>query len=97
MTTSIIVKFEEEYRRKAVFPDIADEIQAGSIKPEDIYHIKEGIIYFSGLEEGMQSGRPSFLIHIPLPDGKVVLVETSMTAFRAASDLLMVKFGDKLD
>lgn len=97
MTTSIGIKFEEDYRRKAVFPDIADKIQSGNLKPNDIYHIKDGMIYFSGLEEGMQSGRPSFLIHIPLPDGKVVLVETSMLQFKMASEIILAKFGGQLD
>jgi hypothetical protein len=40
------------------------------------------------LKAGMASGKPSVTIRIDLPDGKVVLAETSLALFLAAAEAL---------
>ncbi len=51
-------------------------------------------IQVAALPGGMQSGLPSVTIRIDLPDGKVVLAETSLKLFLFAADALRAKFGD---
>ena len=59
-----------------------------------------GIIELDGdftiacLADGMESGRPSVAIRIDLPDGRVVIQETSMRLFLAAADGMRGRFGD---
>lgn len=47
------------------------------------------------LEGGMQSGRPSVAIRIDLPDGQVVIWETSVGQFQQAAAALRGRFGDQ--
>lgn len=49
------------------------------------------------LEAGMQSGKPSITIRIDLPDGRVVITETSGMLFMAAARAFAAKFGDILE
>jgi len=49
-----------------------------------IHHVKEQFTVFR-LEGGMQSGNASVGLVIPLPDGSVVFVETSLELFVAAA------------
>lgn len=51
-------------------------------------------ISFAGLGGGMASGRASVSIRIDLPDGRVVLTETSLRLFKAAADALASKYPD---
>lgn len=47
-------------------------------------------IGLAGLVGGMQSGRPSVVLRIDLPDGRVVLAETSLRLLVTAVDALRV-------
>lgn len=49
----------------------------------------------SGLPDGMQGGKPSMMIGLTLPDGKVVIWETSWRLFAAAFWAFAAKFGDE--
>lgn len=49
---------------------------------------ESGSIRFGGLPAGMASGRTSVEILIPLPDGTMLLTETSLTLFVAAAKAL---------
>lgn len=51
-------------------------------------------ISVTGLEGGMQSGKPSVAFRIDLPDGTAVIAETSLALFLTAADALKAKFGD---
>lgn len=46
-----------------------------------------------GLKAGMASGKPSVAIRLDLPDGKVVIAETSLALFLGAASALHTKFG----
>ncbi len=51
-------------------------------------------IQVSALADGMASGAPSVAIRIDLPNGEVVLAETSLALFLMAADALRVRYGD---
>ena len=51
------------------------------------------MIQISGLDGGMVSGKPSIVIRLDLPDGKVVVAETSWALFDAAHSALRGRFG----
>lgn len=46
------------------------------------------------LDAGMSSGRPSVCMRLDLPDGTVVLAETSARLFCAAARQVMAKYPD---
>lgn len=50
----------------------------------------------SALSGGMTSGKPSVMLRIDLPDGRVVLAETSMALFLATADALRARYGHEL-
>lgn len=50
----------------------------------------------TALEGGMSSGRPSVAFFIELPDGRVVMAETSMRLFQMAAAAFRAKYGDVL-
>lgn len=51
-----------------------------------------GTIRIGGLPGGMASGRASVTIAIPLPDGTVIVTETSLALFLAAARALRVAY-----
>ena len=71
-----------------------DGALAGELEGREVVRLTEAPITVAGLEGGMQSGKPSVALAIPLPDGKVVLFETSLAVFLSAADGLRARFGD---
>ncbi len=63
----------------------------------DIIHLANGAppVRIAGLAGGMKSGAPSVAMGLELPDGRVVVAETSLKLFLAAADALRAKFGDQ--
>lgn len=51
-------------------------------------------IEVGALAGGMESGAPSAAFCFTLPDGRVVLAETSLALFLTAADALKAKYGD---
>ena len=51
-------------------------------------------IQIGALEGGMVGGRPSVAIRIDLPDGRIVVAETSLRLFQMANAALRGRFGD---
>lgn len=49
------------------------------------------------MEKGMQSGKPSVYVRVNMPDGKVVLAQTSLALFLTAADGLKARAGDPRD
>lgn len=45
------------------------------------------------LPKGMSSGKPSIGIGIKLPDGRTILVQTSLRLFHAAAKVFAAKYG----
>lgn len=64
------------------------------LKDKTIHHIKNSQIGVSMLAGGMKSGLPSVSIRIDLPDGTVVVAETSARLLINASDLIKSKFPE---
>jgi hypothetical protein len=61
--------------------------------PERIIHVTQGM-QVSGLEGGMQSGKPSLALRLDLPDGRVVIAETSLALLVSATRALVARYGD---
>lgn len=60
-----------------------------------LIHLAEGAhIEVGALEHGMQSGKPSAALCFSLPNGQVVLVETSLALLLSAGDALKARYGD---
>lgn len=71
------------------WPDLAEH-------PERLIWLSndEPPIQIGALEAGMTSGRPSVAIRIDLPDGRIVVAETSLRLFQMANAALLGRFGD---
>lgn len=67
------------------FADLAD-------KQEKVIHLT-GPFTIAVLKGGMQSGRPSLALRFDLPDGRVIVQETSVLLFLSAADAIKVKFS----
>lgn len=67
--------------------DIADKavIHLGSDAPP---------IQIAAMIGGMSGGAPSVAIRIDLPDGRIVVAETSLRLFQMANAALLGRFGD---
>jgi hypothetical protein len=59
--------------------------------PEDVIHITTPISV-AALEGGMESGATSVAIRLDLPDGRVVIAETSLALFLAAGRAIVARF-----
>ena len=55
---------------------------------------RTGDMTVGGLPRGMTSGNPSVAIRIDLPDGRVVVAETSLRLFLAAAAALRARYGE---
>ena len=69
------------------WPDLKDKvvIEADDKKP----------IQLAALPAGMGSGKPSISIRMDLPDGTVVVGQTSVALFQMAAAALTGRFGDQ--
>jgi uncharacterized protein (UPF0371 family) len=54
----------------------------------------EKMIQVAVLDRGMTSGKPSVCFRLNLPDGKVVLAQTSARLFCTAAKMIMAKYPD---
>ena len=64
-------------------------------KREQIIHVTEHL-EVAALSGGMQSGRPSVALRIDLPDGRVVIAETSMRLFLGAARAFRARYGEEV-
>lgn len=60
---------------------------------KEIIHTDEPVDLFI-VGRGMESGKPSIIMYIPLPDGRVVAAETSFALLNAAMRAGVARFGD---
>lgn len=65
------------------------------LEKEPDYHVIEGLV-IGLLPFGMESGKHSIALKIPLPDGKIVLAETSFILLVQATRAFISKYGDPL-
>lgn len=63
------------------------------LKSKEIIHVTDGL-HVAGLAKGMKGGAPSIAIRVDLPDGRVVIAETSLKLFLTAADMLKARYGD---
>lgn len=63
------------------WPELLDRIN----DPNQVIHLTEGAIEMARLPGGMTSGASSVTIRIDLPDGRVVLAETSLALLLGAA------------
>lgn len=70
------------------WPDIAD-------KKDKLTWINDGELSISCLPKGMTSGAPSVAIRIDLPDGRIIVAETSMRMFQIAAVAMRARYGDQ--
>lgn len=62
--------------------------------PSNVIHLAgDAEIVVSGLPDGMVGGKPSMMFGFKLPDGRVVIAETSWRLFAAAFKAFASKFG----
>lgn len=61
----------------------------------DLIHLgADASIEIGALPAGMESGKPSIAISFALPDGRVVLAESSLQLLLTAADAFRAKYGD---
>lgn len=65
--------------------------------PGDVIHLGNDAppIGVTALAGGMTSGRTSVMLRLDLPDGRVVLAETSLRLFLMAAAGLRARYGDE--
>jgi hypothetical protein len=69
------------------------------LRDHDIIHLGNNApaIGVAVLDAGMSSGRPSIMMRLDLPDGRIVLAETSMRLFVHAASMMLAKYPDLFD
>jgi hypothetical protein len=69
------------------WPDLAEKLGTEA-------HLEALEFSVALLEKGMASGKPSVMMRVDLPDGKFVIVETSLVLFLTAADAFRARAGD---
>jgi len=69
----------------------------GDVPREKMIDASEAPWRIACLEGGMSSGRPSVALLIELPDGRVVVAQTSVRAFVAAGRAMAARFAAHLE
>lgn len=64
------------------------------LNSKEVIHLGQGAppISVAVLEMGLASGRPSVAIRIDLPDGRVVVAETTARLFCGAANAIMARY-----
>jgi hypothetical protein len=68
------------------WPDLIDN-------PNVINAMGDSVIEIAALRGGMQSGKTSVAFRVNLPDGKILLFETSYSLLKTACDAIGVRHG----
>lgn len=67
------------------WPDLASK---------EVIHVTDEI-QVAGLSNGMASGKPSIAFRITLPNGWVVIAETSLALFQSAARAFTIRYGQQ--
>jgi hypothetical protein len=59
-----------------------------------VVHLPDAVWQLAALPGGMESGAPSLALRLDLPDGRVVLAETSLAAWITATAALRGRFPE---
>ncbi|MEE9390573.1 MAG: hypothetical protein V3U91_04955 [Candidatus Aminicenantaceae bacterium] len=73
------------------WPDLKEKLNT-----EKLIHLRDTQIEIAALSKGMKSGKPSISMRIDLPDGKTVLIETSMRLFIGAAVAFEQRYAQEL-
>lgn len=68
---------------EGAFPDLPSKPHAEAVD-----------LIVAGLARGMESGRPSVMFRLDMPDGSVAIAQTSLVLFLTAADALRARYGD---
>lgn len=94
------LRVNEKIKGEELMPVIAVTVNIDETPWDDLTALREqgklitamnvdaGTIKVGGLPHGMQSGRTSVAISVPLPDGTIILTETSLALFVQAAKIL---------
>ena len=87
MTVVIHVKLDGD----SVWPDLADKL-------DSVIHLSNDAppLQIATLPDGMTSGKPSMALRIDLPDGRTVVIETSVRLFLVAAHAIEARYPDAL-
>lgn len=66
------------------WPDLLEILQR---EPARVVHLPDPVMHIASLPGGMTSGAASVCIRIDLPDGRIVLAETSLRLLRHAVEI----------
>jgi hypothetical protein len=84
---TIHVKLEGD----GAWPDLAEKV-------DSVIHLSNDAppLQIATLSDGMTSGNPSMALRIDLPDGRVVMMETSVRLFLQAARIIAARYPDAL-
>lgn len=77
-------------RGDGAWPDLQAKMQAGQV----IWLRDETPISLTALAAGTEGGKPSVALRLDLPDGRTVVVETTLALWLTAADILRTAHGD---
>lgn len=63
-------------------------------KPNKVLRVSDAAVEIAALAGGMVSGRASVMLRVDLPDGRAVLIESSLRALHAAVTAIVAKHGE---
>jgi hypothetical protein len=72
---------------EGAWPDLAR-------KPNKVMKLGDSAMAIAALAGGMQSGRASVMFRIDLPDGRTVVIETSLRTLHAAVTAIVARHGE---
>lgn len=64
------------------------------LQGKEIIHLQDVVWEMAALPGGMSSGKPSVALRLDLPDGKVLVAETSLLALLSAVNAFVARHGD---
>lgn len=67
------------------------------LERKSIIHLQDVVWKMAALPGGMSSGKPSVALRLDLPDGQVVVAETSLLALVTAVSAFVARHGDPRD
>ncbi len=88
---SIVLDVElDGFRALSGFANAAEAVDAGRL----VHLGEDARLEIGALASGMKSGAPSVALCFKLPDGTIVLAETSLALFLTAAEVLAARYGD---
>ena len=74
--------------RQPAWPDLTRQAAEGKVVSVQLP------IEVAGLPDGIVSGKPSVAFRLDLPDGRIIIAETTLALFLTVADAMKAKYGD---